>query len=153
MKKWVIPLICFMMMTTGGCQGKAGDGPSAPEEAKPAVKSWQVSFEHHNVNSRIPDKIAAAAERNKSGETASLLEDGGFWVLVTRGVKPTGGYSVRVTNILLEETGDRSKLVVFYKYQDPRPDQFVTQVLTTPMEIIRLTGVKKRPDEVVFKQE
>lgn len=115
------------------------------------MKIQNVSFESFNINN-APAKILDFAENNKSAETATFLEDGGrYWVLLTRGVKPTGGYSVKVYNIKLE-TGEAgaTKLRVLYKYTDPAPDQFVTQVLTTPVELVRLQILKKRPDEVVF---
>jgi len=122
-----------------------------PNKPKAEVKTQEVSFEPFNIN-RAPTKIIDYAENNKSAETATLLEDGGrFWALLTRGVKPTGGYSVKVYNIKLE-TGEAgaTRLRVLYKYTDPAPDQFVTQVLTTPVELVRLQILKKRPDEVVF---
>jgi hypothetical protein len=66
-------------------------------------------------------------------------------VLLTAGTKPTGGYSVRVSN--LEEKSDQ--LIIHFKVEAPNPDMATTQALTSPwsMQII------PKPVKPVFFQK
>lgn len=149
MRKLII-LICLMLLTTGGgCRGRNDEMKSEPD--RPKVKTEKIAFEPWDLY-KAPDTISKYAETVRTSETVTLLEDGGvFWVLVTRGVKPTGGYSVRVSEVFLDNGEDGlTKLRVYYTYKDPSPDQFVTQVLTTPLALARLKGLKNKPDQAVF---
>ena len=111
----------------------------------------RVIFESLGIN-KAPEGLQAVIDRNKSIEDAMLLEERGkYWVFLARGLKPTGGYAVKVTDITTEAMGDgKQRLRVFYRYNDPSPDQFVTQVMTYPTELVLVKGLKSKPDNVIY---
>ncbi len=152
MRKWVVPLMCLMLLATGGCIGKGDKESPAPENPKAEVQPGKIQFEPYDI-SKAPGNIAAEAEKNKTRETASFLEGGGrFWLLLTRGQKPTGGYDIQVTEVYLDVLDNgHTVLKVSYKHVDPAPGQVVTQVLTYPVELVLLKDLKVKPDEVIFK--
>ncbi len=149
MKNWIVPVVCLMLVTGGGC----GEKPS-PKDAGYEPKSRQIDFASVNIN-RAPSGVRTAAEKNKTRETAGLYEEeGNFWVLLTRGQKPTGGYGIRITGVYLEESKNQAgRLKVIYEYIDPGPGQFVTQVLTYPVELVLLKGLKEKPGNVSYIKE
>jgi len=151
LSKWAIPIICLMLVAAGGTGCKKPKDQQAPKTPNPGLKTSKIVFQSYDIN-KAPEKVKLAVEQNKAKETASLLEDGGsFWVLLTRGLKPTGGFSVKVTDVDLGTLDNGStELKVSYKYTDPRPDQFVTQVLTYPVELVLLKDLTGKPDNVVF---
>jgi len=115
-------------------------------------KTIKVKFESVGIN-KAPEGLQALIERNKSMENAMLLEDKGkYWVFLTRGLKPTGGYAVKVTEVITESmSSSQQRLKVFYRYTDPSPDQFVTQIMTYPTDLVLVKGLKNKPDDIVFK--
>lgn len=151
MSKWAIPIICLMLVAAGGTGCKKPRDQQAPKAPNPGLKPGKIVFQSYEV-SKAPEKVKLAVEQNKTTETASLVEDGAsFWVLLTRGLKPTGGYSVKVTDVNLGILDNGStELKVSYKYTDPRPDQFVIQVLTYPVELVLLKDLAEKPGNVVF---
>lgn len=157
MRKWVIPLACLMLITTGGCGGEKSKEPKSPpasEKPKAKVQPGRIPFEPYSL-AKAPAEVQTAAEENKAKETALLVEaKGKYWLLLTRGLKPTGGYAVRVLDVYLDVAGNGiSTLKVAYKYIDPDPNQFVTQVLTYPVEVVLLKGLTRKPDQMVFEQD
>ena len=115
--------------------------------------SGKVAFEAIGIYN-APENVAEMAERYKTGETAVLLEsNGSFWVFLSRGLKSTGGYAVKVSGVrLITLESGLTRLAVSYRYSDPKPSQFVTQILTYPTALILLKGLDRKPDEVVFEQ-
>ncbi len=151
MLKQVISFVCLILLTAGGGGCKKQAGTPAPKTPAAGLKPTKIVFEPYSVN-KAPQKVRAAATKNRTRETASLLEDGGrFWVLLTRGEKPTGGYSVEVAAVHLEFLNGSTRLKVSYRYVDPGPGQIVTQVLTYPMELVLLKDLPQKPDGVVFE--
>ncbi len=150
MSKWVIPLVCLALLTTGGCSGKK-NAKSPGKSSGNQQSTRKIAFERYDAG-RVPASVEAAVEKNRTREAALVIEgDGGFWIVLTRGLKPTGGYSARVTGVYLDTVdGGAGKLRVNYQYTDPRPDQFVTQVLTYPTEVVLLKGLDQKPAETVF---
>lgn len=87
-----------------------------------------------------PPEIAQWVKASLSVELAQRRDVGDkTYLLVTRGVKPTGGYGVAITRLVQE--GESYVAVV--QYSDPAPDAVVIQVLTCPYTLIetgRLEG-------------
>jgi len=67
-------------------------------------------------------------------------------VAVFAGEKPTGGYSVEITNV--EATN--SQLVTIVKSYEPQADDIVTEAFTHPHHIIKIP--RMTVEEVVFEQ-
>ncbi len=69
-------------------------------------------------------------------------------IAISAGLKPTGGFSVRVTKVVEEsQQGRPSRIVVHWRVQPPPPGAMVTQALTYPSIVIRLD---RRFDAVDF---
>lgn len=69
-------------------------------------------------------------------------------IAIFAGLKPTGGFSVRVSKVVdHSKTGKPSRAVVHWQLRPPPPDSMVTQALTYPSAVIRLD---KRFDVVDF---
>lgn len=64
-------------------------------------------------------------------------KDGYVYVLVSAGMKNTGGYSVTVDRVVKETSGD---VYIYATVHSPDPDMFVTQVITWPYTVIRFEG-------------
>lgn len=87
----------------------------------------------------LPDELPAevqawigAAANDFGGQTFVYKEI--LYLLVTYGEKPTGGYSVEITDIKENE----GKLVVTADFTEPGEDEMVTQALTYPYDLAML---------------
>ena len=107
----------------------------------------QVSFVVLEEN-EIPDKIVQILPRYKILERAlaAKVEDQ-VYVIVTRGEKLTGGYSVNIEKIVLEKEKDETKLVVYAVFTDPKPEDLVPQVPSYPF-IVAKTNLKELPKKI-----
>jgi hypothetical protein len=96
----------------------------------------------------IPDKIVQILPRYKMLERAlaAKVEDQ-VYVIVTRGEKLTGGYSVDIDKLVLEKEGDELKLVVYAVFTDPKPEQLVPQIPSYPFIIVK-TNMEELPKKI-----
>jgi hypothetical protein len=69
----------------------------------------------------------------------NMKYDGVMYVLVSAGIKPTGGYTVGINRIFYE-TSDKAFVSAYFK--KPSPDMMVTQVETYPHMLIKIEGSK-----------
>ena len=81
-----------------------------------------------------PDNLEQKKEELRNTDGLSL--DGGLAVYVALGECPTGGYNIQVREI---RKADQT-LVVTIKAISPAPDQMVTQVITYPYDLVRLSA-------------
>lgn len=114
----------------------------------------QVDFVVLEEN-EIPDKIVQILPRYKMLERAlaAKVEDQ-VYVIVTRGEKLTGGYSVNIDKIVLEKEEDETKLVVYAVFTDPKPEELVPQVPSYPYIVVKtnMTELPKKIDlQVTYK--
>ena len=84
----------------------------------------------------LPDELPAGVQGwiDNSIDTfgARTMEyEGVLYLLVTYGEKPTGGYTVEITDIAEEE----SRLIVTAHFEEPGADDIVTQALTYPYDL------------------
>ena len=75
-------------------------------------------------------------QKKKLRNTAGLSLNGGLAVYVSLGECPTGGYNIQIREI---RKADQT-LVVTVKAISPTPDQMVTQVITYPYDLVRLSA-------------
>ncbi len=61
--------------------------------------------------------------------------DNQLYILVTYGVKPTGGYSVTITDITDDHPEITDKLVVTVAFSEPEEGEPVTQAITRPYDL------------------
>ncbi|MTI47346.1 MAG: protease complex subunit PrcB family protein [Firmicutes bacterium] len=102
---------------------------------------------------QIPQKIKEILPQYRVEERALAcrIEDS-VYVIVTRGEKRTGGYSVAIDRIEKEKSDDYFNLIVYAKYTDPSPDQIVPQVITYPYTIVK-TDLKELPQNIRLEVE
>ncbi|NLX61463.1 MAG: protease complex subunit PrcB family protein [Tissierellia bacterium] len=87
----------------------------------------------------IPEKIKEILPKYLSEEKALTCRlNDEIYVVVTRGEKKTGGYSVEVDSIIKEEIEDGEfNITVVAKYSDPEPNEIVTQGFDYPFVIVK----------------
>lgn len=114
-------------------------------------KANRVVFESLGIN-KAPEGLQTVLDCSKSTQNAMLLEDQGkYWVFLARGLKPTGGFAVKVADITIESMGGgKQRLRVLYRHTDPAPGQFVTQVMTYPTDLVLVKGLQNKPDEIIY---
>lgn len=95
--------------------GRIAYEPMALENAPSAIVSW--------VESRGSN---AVRETRTEGQHT--------YILVSDGVKPTGGYSVVITDIIQVN----NQIIVKAQVTSPTPGQFVTEALTHPFALVRI---------------
>lgn len=100
--------------------------------------------------SAAPKGLRELAGQNREKATATGIKlEGNVYLLITRGVKPTGGYNVEIGPVTQETKAGRTVIVVAVKYTDPKPDQMVTQAITYPMVAAKL-NLKTIPHGLSF---
>lgn len=100
-------------------------------------------------SSEIPEKIKEILPKYLSEEKALTCRlNNEIYVVVTRGEKRTGGYSVEVDNIIKEEREEGEfEITVIAKYNDPDPDEMVTQGFDYPFTIVK-TDLSTMPKSI-----
>ncbi|GFN34321.1 protease complex subunit PrcB family protein [Tepidimicrobium xylanilyticum] len=100
-------------------------------------------------SSEIPEKIKEILPKYLSEERAITCRLGDeIYVLVTRGEKQTGGYTVNVDKIIMEKKNkDDFDLVVYAKFKDPDANDIVTQSFSYPFTIVK-TNLDKMPESI-----
>jgi len=100
----------------------------------------------------IPQKIQEILPRYKNLERALACKvDDEIYVIATRGEKPTGGYTITIDQIdLVKEEQDKTKLIVYTTFSDPKPGDVVTQAVTYPYVVVK-TNLKQLPDKIELK--
>ncbi|WP_425447107.1 protease complex subunit PrcB family protein [Dethiothermospora halolimnae] len=112
----------------------------------------QVKFSAVDKND-IPKKLKEALPNYLQQERAlacRMNED--IYVVVTRGEKNTGGYSVTIDKIEKVSKDDDFGLIVYAKYKDPKPDEVVPQVITYPYTVVK-TNLKELPKNIKLEVE
>ncbi|SKC50772.1 protease complex subunit PrcB family protein [Maledivibacter halophilus] len=100
----------------------------------------------------IPQKLNEILPRYQTLERALACKvNGEIYVVVTRGEKPTGGYSVDIDKIeKMKDEEDKFKLIVYAKFTDPKPGDVVTQAVTYPY-VVAKTNLKELPYRIELK--
>ncbi|KAB3534178.1 protease complex subunit PrcB family protein [Alkaliphilus pronyensis] len=101
----------------------------------------------------IPQKIQEILPRYRMLERALAIKiDEDIYVVVTRGEKLTGGYSVDIDGMTLTKEDDETLLTVFALFKDPRPEELVTQVITYPYTVAK-TNLTELPKKISLQVE
>lgn len=111
-----------------------------------------VSFEILDEG-QIPADVNNLLPRYQAQERAlSCKVDDNFYVIVTRGEKRTAGYTVTIDKIKKVKKDDKVELIVYAKYEDPKPGQMVNQVITYPT-VVAKAELDELPDKIQLKTE
>ena len=112
----LVAILATLMLIAIGCGGAdAPEEVTLPDELPAEVQAWIDQASH-----------------NFGGQT--LVYEDILYLLVTYGEKPTGGFSVEITDISEKE----GKLVVTANFTEPGEDEMVTQALTYPYDLAML---------------
>lgn len=111
----------------------------------------KVAFEKVNEKSMPPDLTTDVIPEYKTLERAlACVVDNNVYVLVTRGEKPTSGYSVSVDRIVLEETEGKENLIVYALFEDPDKKTPISQIITYPLCVVE-TDLDRLPDSIELR--
>lgn len=105
-------------------------------------------------SSEIPEKIREILPKYLTEERALTCRlNDEIYVLVTRGEKQTGGYSVNVDKIVIEQRAkDDFDLIVYAKFKDPDTNDIVAQGFSYPFTIVK-TNLSKMPESIKLEVE
>ncbi|RKD25311.1 PrcB C-terminal [Caminicella sporogenes DSM 14501] len=104
-------------------------------------------------NQQIPKKLKDILPRYQTLERALACKvDDEVYVVVTRGEKPTGGYTVDIEKIEKIKEDGKFRLVVHAKFTDPKQGDAVTQGITYPY-VVAKTNLTELPYRIELKTE
>ncbi|MGM0651916.1 MAG: protease complex subunit PrcB family protein [Bacillota bacterium] len=124
-QRWLFLLLPLMFLLVMGC------GEKVPAEP---VNGQEGNGEEVEVVSpdQLPAEIEEWIEDSRQDFAGQIYElEGVLYILVTYGEKPTGGYDVEITEIVLQD----EKVVVTAEFIEPAEDEMVTQALTYPYDL------------------
>jgi len=104
--------------------------------------------------SEVPEKIKEVLPQYLTDERALGCKlDEEVYVVVTRGEKQTGGYTVEVESITEEKTeNDGIRLTVHVKFKDPDVNDIVAQGFSYPFTIVK-TNLNQLPEKIELEVE
>ncbi|GAB6085250.1 protease complex subunit PrcB family protein [Alkaliphilus crotonatoxidans] len=106
-----------------------------------------VGYEIVDTN-ETPEKLEQIIPRYKMLERALATKvDESVYVIVTRGEKLTGGYTVDIEKMTIVKEKEEDKLVVYAVFKDPKPEELVPQVITYPYIVLK-TDLKELPQKI-----
>ena len=134
------PILFLLLLSacSAGGPGPSAEGSSGTPKARD-VRVERVAAGAPGEGPASPRVVLAPTAEILSEELGAEIRSSGegTYVVVYRGERPTGGYSVSVSGARIE--GDR--VTVRLSLKDPPPGAMVTQSLTYPYEISVLRGV------------
>lgn len=121
-----------------------GCGTDPTKGLESTEKVADIPFERVSLEDTPEDVKATIEYKNREKATYVLPSGDDFYVVVSRGEQPTGGYEVEI--LFVEDWGD--SVHVMYKFKDPADDELVSQALTFPIDIVRIERTNK---QILFK--
>lgn len=121
-----------------------GCGKDPSKDIEGTEKIADIPFERVQLEDTPKDVQETINYKNREKATYVLPSDNDYYIVVSRGEQPTGGYDVEITSV--EDWGD--SVHVFYKFKDPADDELVTQAITFPLEIVKIERTDKT---ILFK--
>lgn len=121
-----------------------GCGTDPSKKLQSTEKIDDIPFERLTLDETPQDIKATIEYKNREKATYVLPDGDDYYIVVSRGEQPTGGYEVEILNV--EDWGD--SVHVMYKFKDPADDELVTQAITFPLDIVK---IKRTKNQVLFK--
>ncbi|MDN5347981.1 MAG: hypothetical protein PWP65_1545 [Clostridia bacterium] len=126
--KLVTPILFLVSAATGCAQTRSS--PAAPPV---------IEFSREGKN--LPRPVADWVEANKRTFGGFARSEGDrTYLLATVGERPTGGYGVRIDEVLRGKDG----LVAVATLTAPRPGQAVTQAITYPYDLVSIPATAEK---------
>lgn len=110
----------------------------APNVSQPSLGAISFQMEDYTKQSQTVKDWVDHSLTMELGQ--SMTVDGKTFILVTRGIKNTGGYDVKVNSVM----DHGSEAVVSVEYVDPAPGDIVTQAITYPYELVSIKPTDKK---------
>lgn len=111
-----------------------GNAPNKKEAPK-VIVSNDYKFESVPLEN-APQNIADIYEKNKEQYKLVVADDGNHtYIIAMMGEKRTAGYSIKVLSI---EDNEEGRLKVTAELKQPSKDEMVAQVITYPVDIVRI---------------
>lgn len=111
---------------------------------KSSGKIESIPFERVTLEETPQDVKLTIEYKSREKATYVIPHHDDFYIIVSRGEQPTGGYEVEI--LAVEDWGD--SVHIFYKFKDPKDDELVSPKITYPLDIIKIPRVKK---QILFK--
>ena len=98
------------------------------------IENSQNNNENKTTNYEIVKELPIGINFNKNAKGAEMAEhDGYYYVIIKMGEKSTGGYSIEVVNV---EINDKNANI-YVKENNPDPTSTVTQAFTYPYVVVK----------------
>ncbi|MEW5784923.1 MAG: Gmad2 immunoglobulin-like domain-containing protein [Bacillota bacterium] len=135
-------MLLSMLLVMPGCSwwGKRDDGNDLPDDQGDGPEAFLEEYANLNGEGsyyrpvRLTDAMSEwvdnAAHHIFLGQ--SRIFGDYLYILVTYGPKPTGGYTVQVTDVLVEA----AEVIVSVDFSEPRAGEAVTQAITYPYDLV-----------------
>ena len=75
-----------------------------------------------------------------------------IYVIVSRGEKPSSGFSVKVNRMTIEEKDGKTSLIVYALFKDPEKETTISQIITYPLAVVK-TELNSLPDSIELRIE
>ncbi len=111
---------------------------------KSSGKIESIPFERVTLEETPQDVKLTIEYKSSEKATYVIPHNDDFYIIVSRGEQPTGGYEVEI--LAVEDWGD--SVHIFYKFKDPKDDELVSPKITYPLDIIKIPRVK---NQILFK--
>lgn len=121
-----------------------GCGTDPSKGLQSTEKIDNIPFERVTLEETPEDVKATIEYKNREKATYVLPSEDDYYIVVSRGEQPTGGYEVEI--LFVEDWGD--SIHVMYKFKDPADDELVSQATTFPLDIVKITRSSK---QILFK--
>lgn len=119
----------------------------------PKPEAMELPFETLKLEAES-EAVQSFVTKNKVAEDCFVLkQDGYLYVLVTRGEKPSSGYSVEITKITGIDRNNTRELEVTVVKSGPKPGYFYNPVLSYRFALAKISLDGKTPGQVTFVDE
>ncbi len=144
MKKLIVfSLIFILIVGVTGCQSNepnvADDELPKAEDESQEITVNNISFERVKYED-LSSEVQAEIDEAKMEQGYKLIEDESsdyYYLAVFSGEKPSAGYGIEITKVIDNE-GVTDVMVQEYS---PAKGTMVAEILTYPMDIVKLTGI------------
>lgn len=117
-----------------------------PEENS-QLKDEKISFEKVNYED-LDSEMQSTIDAKKTDKGHMLIKDKSsdeYYLIVFAGEKPNGGYGIEITEVISGK--DTTNVIV--KEIEPAKDMMTIQVITYPMDIIKLKGISNNINVII----
>lgn len=119
------------------------------------LKTGETGIEFEKVSQKeMPRELEAdiLPEYRDLERALACRIDGKVYVIVTRGEKPAAGYEVEIDRMTLENKDDKSSLIVYATFADPKEPENMARITSYPVAVVK-ADMKGLPDTIELRAE